>query len=81
MFLTLHIPWIMFTADTVHPKPALVPAGTYAVERIPNPRHVGGRPWIIIEGTTIGMNEHLATEMTHVHFGDFQLELALEKKP
>lgn len=79
MRLTLHIPWIMFTTDTPHPKPAMVPAGTYLIERIPNPRHSNGHPWLVIEGTSVGMNERLAEEMTQVHFGDFQLTFSQEK--
>ena len=73
MLLTTHIPWIMFSVDSAYFRPVVVPPGEYQMNVIPNPHQPEGQPWIIIDGTSIGLNQQFAMEMSHIHFGDFQL--------
>lgn len=71
----------MVDLDSPHWRPVLVPAGTYPVERISNPRNEDGRPWLRLEGTRVGINERLALDMANVHFGDFRLEIRQTTDP
>ncbi|MBI5467193.1 MAG: hypothetical protein HY975_03190 [Candidatus Kerfeldbacteria bacterium] len=75
MFLTLRIPWIMINLASGQPQPVLVPAGTYAVERVERHLDDGQQEWLMLAGTQTGLSRIFAEEMASIKFGDFQLDV------
>jgi hypothetical protein len=71
MFLTLHIPWIMFDISGSF-RPILVPPGRYDAERVSNSTQAG-KTWVVLKGTTVGLSEQTAWEMAACRFEDFRI--------
>ncbi len=51
------LPLEMGLVDGKNGLPRVVSAGTYLMERIPNPLYPGKGPWLVIKGSWIGLAE------------------------
>lgn len=73
--LTLHIPWKMVDAGSTMLDSVTIPSGRYAAERINNPLHASGTPWLVIKGTKIGANECFFRRMDEKNFDSFRISV------
>lgn len=75
MHLILTIPWYFFDAHQPGVPRVRVEPGKYPVELIPNPLGISDQPWIVLSGTTIGMNAASIRAMHGDAWGDFSIRL------
>ncbi|MHB0977827.1 MAG: hypothetical protein ACYC1K_00215 [Minisyncoccota bacterium] len=75
------LPLEMQLVDGKSGLPRVVRAGTYLMERIPNPLYPGQFPWLVIKGSKIGLAEAYFWELEAEKIPVFRVKISPSRTP